>query len=48
VPLLARGPGIKPGSVHNQPCGNVDLTPTLLTLAAGADYVPEFMDGALS
>jgi arylsulfatase A-like enzyme len=45
VPLLARGPGIKPGSVFNYPSGNVDLTPTLLTIAGGAAYVPEFMDG---
>ena len=40
VPLLARGPGIQPGSTYNYPSGNVDLTPTLLTLAAGAAYVP--------
>ena len=37
--------GIKEGSTYNYPSGNVDLTPTLLTLAAGAAYVPEFMDG---
>ena len=40
VPLLARGPGIKAGAVYNQVSGNVDLTPTLLTIAAGAAYVP--------
>jgi N-acetylglucosamine-6-sulfatase len=45
VPLLARGPGIKPGSVFVQPSGNVDLTPTILTIAGGAAYVPPFMDG---
>lgn len=38
VPLLARGPGIKAGSIFNFPSGNVDLTPTLLTLAGGAAY----------
>jgi hypothetical protein len=45
VPLLARGPGIKPGTIYNEVSGNVDLTPTLLYLAGGAAYAPEFMDG---
>ena len=43
--MLVRGPGIEPGSVFNEVSGNVDLTPTILTLAGGAAYVPAFMDG---
>ena len=45
VPFLARGPGIQAGSKPAQVTGNIDLTPTMLELAGGAAYVPEFMDG---
>jgi N-acetylglucosamine-6-sulfatase len=38
VPLLIRGPGIKPGSSTGELAANVDLAPTILELAgAGAD-----------
>ena len=43
VPTLMRGPGIKAGSSCPNMVGNVDLAPTILTLA-GID-VPEVMDG---
>ena len=45
VPFIARGPGIAAGTKPLQVTGNIDLTPTMLELAAGAAYVPEFMDG---
>jgi len=43
IHLLARGPGIKPGSSFSQPGTQVDIAPTLLGLA-GVE-VPENMDG---
>lgn len=43
VPLLARGPGIKAGSVPTQFVCNIDLAPTFLDLAGLP--VPEFMQG---
>lgn len=43
VPLLARGPGIKPASVPDQFVANIDLAPTFLDLAGLP--IPEFMQG---
>jgi len=43
VPLLARGPGIKAGSIFEQLTANVDVTPTILDLAGVKP--PKFMDG---
>lgn len=43
VPLLARGPGIVPGSTFDFLTANVDVTPTILDLAGVV--VPPFMDG---
>jgi arylsulfatase A-like enzyme len=43
VPLIARGPGIKPGNVPEQFVANIDLAPTFLDLA-GLPF-PEFMQG---
>jgi N-acetylglucosamine-6-sulfatase len=38
LPLLIRGPGIKPGSSTNELAANIDIAPTILELAhAGAD-----------
>ena len=34
IHLLARGPGIKPGSTWVQPATQVDMAPTFLGLAA--------------
>jgi N-acetylglucosamine-6-sulfatase len=55
LPLLIRGPGIKPGSSTGELAANVDIAPTLLELAgAGADksidgrsLVPYMRDSAL-
>lgn len=43
VPLLVRGPGIKPGSVPTQLVANIDLAPTFLDLAGVP--VPDYMQG---
>jgi len=43
VPLIARGPGIKPGSTPGQFVANIDLAPTFLDLA-GLE-IPDFMQG---
>lgn len=43
VPLIARGPGIKAGSVPEQFVANIDLAPTFLDLAGVA--IPESMQG---
>lgn len=43
VPLLARGPGIKAGSMPSQFVANIDLAPTFLDLAGIP--VPESMQG---
>eukprot|EP00051_Salpingoeca_urceolata_P035879 m.31809 g.31809 ORF g.31809 m.31809 type:complete len:655 (+) comp9844_c0_seq2:42-2006(+) len=45
IPFMARGPGIKPNSTFPEIAGNVDITPTLLELAAGKDFIPNFVDG---
>ncbi|KAL8565413.1 hypothetical protein ACOMHN_029106 [Nucella lapillus] len=43
VPLMVRGPGIKPGQVTQQNAMNIDLGPTFVSLAGG--QVPPTMDG---
>ena len=43
TPLLARGPGIKPGAVPTQFAANIDLAPTFLDLAGLK--IPESMQG---
>eukprot|EP00937_MAST-01D_sp_MAST-1D-sp2_P003799 g3799.t1 len=43
VPFLVRGPGVKANTTHDDIVGNVDLTPTLLSLAGVTP--PPFMDG---
>merc|ERR1711959_305714 len=43
IHLLARGPGIKPGSSFSMPGTQVDIAPTLLGLAGVK--APSFMDG---
>ena len=35
VPFLVRGPGVQANTTHDDIVGNVDLTPTLLSLAGG-------------
>jgi arylsulfatase A-like enzyme len=55
LPLLIRGPGIKPGTSTGQLAGNVDLAPTVLELAGvepdksidGTSLVPFFRDPSL-
>eukprot|EP00039_Didymoeca_costata_P016148 m.285816 g.285816 ORF g.285816 m.285816 type:complete len:386 (-) comp16343_c0_seq12:1048-2205(-) len=43
IHLLARGPGIKPGSTFSEPATQVDMAPTFLGLAGVSQ--PEQMDG---
>jgi len=43
VPLLARGPGIKEGTVPDEFVANIDLAPTFLDLAGL--QIPDFMQG---
>jgi N-acetylglucosamine-6-sulfatase len=55
LPLLIRGPGIKPGTSTGELAGNIDITPTILELAGvqpdksvdGTSLVPFFRDPAL-
>uniref|UniRef100_A0A670IUX3 N-acetylglucosamine-6-sulfatase n=1 Tax=Podarcis muralis TaxID=64176 RepID=A0A670IUX3_PODMU len=44
VPLLVRGPGVKPNQTHLQPVLNIDLGPTFLDIA-GIDASQTSMDG---
>ncbi|XP_076057926.1 N-acetylglucosamine-6-sulfatase-like isoform X2 [Oratosquilla oratoria] len=43
VPFMMRGPGIPKGKILNYPISNIDIAPTLLSLA-GAE-IPKSMDG---
>lgn len=43
VPLLARGPGIQPGTVITQLAANIDIAPTIAELAGARSA--EFVDG---
>jgi N-acetylglucosamine-6-sulfatase len=55
LPLLMRGPGIKPNTSTGQLAGNIDIAPTILELAGveadksidGASLVPFFRDPSL-
>jgi N-acetylglucosamine-6-sulfatase len=55
LPLLIRGPGIKPGTSTGQLAGNTDIAPTILELAGvkadksidGTSLVPFFRDPSL-
>jgi N-acetylglucosamine-6-sulfatase len=55
LPLLIRGPGIKPGTSTGELAGNIDITPTILELAGvtpdksidGTSLVPFFRDPEL-
>jgi len=55
LPLLIRGPGIKPGTATGELAGNIDITPTILELANvtpdksidGTSLVPFFRDPSL-
>jgi N-acetylglucosamine-6-sulfatase len=55
LPLLIRGPGIKPGTSTGELAGNTDIAPTILELAGvkpdksidGTSLVPFFRDPAL-
>jgi N-acetylglucosamine-6-sulfatase len=56
LPLLIRGPGIKPGSVSNALVANIDIAPTIAELAGvkpdmsvdGVSLVPYFHDPSLT
>ncbi|XP_035825165.1 extracellular sulfatase Sulf-2 [Aplysia californica] len=43
VPLIVRGPGIRPGTVISNIVSNVDIAPTILDIAG--KKVPDHMDG---
>ena len=45
VPLLITGPGIAAGTMLPQIVGNLDVTPTIMELAAGSDAIPSVVDG---
>ena len=55
LPLLIRGPGIKPGSSTGELAGNIDIAPTILELAGaqadksidGRSLVPYLLDPTL-
>jgi len=55
LPLLIRGPGIKPGTATGELAGNIDIAPTILELAGaqatksidGRSLVPFMLDPAL-
>ena len=55
MPLLIRGPGIKPGSSTGELTGNIDLAPTILELAGakadksidGRSLIPYLLDPSL-
>jgi N-acetylglucosamine-6-sulfatase len=55
LPLLIRGPGIKPGTATGELTGNIDIAPTVLELAGaaatksidGRSLVPYMLDPAL-
>ncbi|HET7455794.1 MAG TPA: sulfatase [Solirubrobacterales bacterium] len=55
LPLLIRGPGIKPGTATGELAGNIDIAPTILELAGvtpdksvdGQSLVPFFRDPSL-
>jgi len=55
LPLLIRGPGIKPGTSTGELAGNIDITPTILELAGvtpdksidGTSLTPFFRDPSL-
>ncbi len=43
LPLIVRGPGIKPGTTSSALVGNIDLAPTIATIAGAK--IPDFVDG---
>ncbi|KAK6960439.1 Extracellular sulfatase Sulf-2 [Biomphalaria glabrata] len=43
VPLIVRGPGIRPGTIISNIISNVDIAPTVIDMAR--EEVPEHMDG---
>ena len=46
VPLLVRGPGVKPGLCARTPASTADLLPTLAALAGSRDPLPRGVEGA--
>lgn len=47
VPFIVRGPGIPKGKVSDVVSAHHDIAPTLLALAEGSQFVPEWVDGGV-
>ncbi|CAO3587797.1 unnamed protein product [Absidia cylindrospora] len=47
VPFIVRGPGIPKGEISDIVSAHHDIAPTLLALAKGSNYVPDWVDGGV-
>ncbi|KAL0081030.1 secreted arylsulphatase [Phycomyces blakesleeanus] len=47
VPFIVRGPGIEKGKISDVVSSHHDIAPTLLALAKGDEYVPDWVDGGV-
>ncbi|CAO3646979.1 unnamed protein product [Cunninghamella echinulata] len=47
VPFIIRGPGIPKGKISDVVTSHTDLAPSILALAKGSQYVPDFVDGGV-
>ena len=45
IPMVLRGPGVKPGSKFSLPASNVDVAPTILGLAGVDPWILDQLDG---
>lgn len=47
VPFIIRGPGIPKNHISDVVTSHTDLAPSILALAKGSQYVPEWVDGGV-